>query len=118
MKRVFKKQALFFNKRSWNGEPDLESLSQTIESLELQQPDVIIAIGGGSVIDGAKICRLYYEYPSFEVGKTKLNQLEFSTRFVVIPTTIGSGAEVSSAAVYINRQEHRKEMIVFLRRRL
>ena len=113
LERIFKKKSIYFNKRSWNGEPSLNFLAGTIKELEKQIPDVIIAIGGGSVIDGAKMCRLYYEYPAFEVGKTRLNQLEFSTRFIAIPTTIGSGAEASSAAVYINEDEHKKEMIVF-----
>lgn len=109
---VFKKKSLFFIERSWVGEPDIDSISGSVAELEKVQPDVIIAIGGGSVIDGTKLCRLFYEFPYFKVGETKLNQLAFKTRFVAIPTTLGSGAEASSAAVYIDKIEGRKEMIV------
>lgn len=109
---AFKKKSLKFIKRSWQGEPDMESISGSIAEMERFQPDVVIAVGGGSVIDGTKLCRLYYEFPYFEAGRTRLNQLAFKTSFIAIPTTVGSGAEGSSAAVYINKAEGRKEMIV------
>ncbi len=112
MALVFKKKSLKFIKRSWQGEPDMESISGSVEELESFKPDVIIAIGGGSVIDGTKLCRLYYEFPYFKIGETKLNQLAFKTSFIAIPTTVGSGAESSSAAVYINKAEGCKKMIV------
>lgn len=110
--KTFKNKAVYFNSKSWKSEPDLESLHETIQALESQSPDVIIAIGGGSVIDGAKLCRLFYENPMFVQGESRINQLIFTTRFVAIPTTIGSGAEASSAAVFINNIKNRKEMIV------
>lgn len=109
---VFKKKSLRFINRSWHGEPDMESIAGSISELESFKPDVIIAIGGGSVIDGAKLCRLFYEFPYFKVGETKVSQLLFKTKFIAVPTTVGSGAEASSAAVYINKAEERKEMIV------
>jgi acetaldehyde dehydrogenase/alcohol dehydrogenase len=109
---AFKKKSLKFIKRSWKGEPDMEGISGSIAEMERFQPDVVIAVGGGSVIDGTKLCRLYYEFPYFEAGRTRLNQLAFKTSFIAIPTTVGSGAEGSSAAVYINKAEGRKEMIV------
>lgn len=112
IRAIFKKKSLFLIERSWGGEPDLLSISQTIHMLEECRPDVIVAIGGGSIIDGSKLCRLFYEYPFFELGSVKLDQLVFSTRFVAVPTTIGSGAECSSAAVYINEEKEKKEMLV------
>jgi len=112
IKKLFKKKIVYFNQRSWEGEPDIDSLSDTLKEIECQQPDVIVAIGGGAVIDGAKLCRLFYEYPSFELGVTRINQLYFSSRFIAVPTTIGSGAECSSAAVYLNKIKQKKEMIV------
>lgn len=109
---VFKKKAVSFHLRSWTGEPEIEELKGTIHELEYIQPDTIIAVGGGSVIDGAKMCRLYYEFPYYQNGVTKINQLSYKTNFIAIPTTIGSGAEISSAAVYWNRNTKRKEMII------
>lgn len=106
---VFRKKEIRFLKRSWNDEPDLESISGTLHELETYRPDLIIAVGGGSVIDGAKLCRLFYEFPYYEPG-LKIDGTMLKSRFVAVPTTIGSGAEVSSAAVFI-RDEH-KEMAV------
>lgn len=109
---VFKKKSLYFIERSWDGEPDLAGLQESVSQLETIRPDVIIAVGGGSVIDGTKLCRLFYEFPYYKIDETKLAQLSFKTRFVAIPTTVGSGAEASSAAVFFNTEEGRKEMIV------
>lgn len=101
-----------FFAKSWSGEPTTEGLSKLISQLETFRPDVIIAIGGGSVIDGVKVARLYYEFPFFEYNVTRFNLLEWKTKFIAIPTTVGSGAEISSAAVLINKNSGNKEMVV------
>lgn len=112
LRTVFKKKVLSFHTRSWDREPELNGLKGTIHELETVQPDVIIAVGGGSVIDGAKLCRLFYEFPYYKDAVTKMERLSFRTGLVAIPTTVGSGAEVSSAAVYWNSELKRKEMII------
>lgn len=109
---ILKKKSVFFVGRSWSGEPDIDGLKGSISALEEVKPDVIIAIGGGSIIDGVKLCRLFYEFPYFKIGETRLAQLPFKTKFIAIPTTVGSGAEASSAAVFLNRAKERKEMII------
>lgn len=109
---VFSKRSLAYITRSWKGEPDIGSLRGSIAALEEVKPDVIVAVGGGSVIDGAKLCRLFYEFPYYMNGGTKLSQLVFRTKFIAIPTTPGSGAEISSAAVYLDTALGRKEMVV------
>ncbi len=101
-----------FFRKSWQGEPVLDELKETIHDIELFKPDVIIAVGGGSVIDGSKIVRLLYEYPFFDCNKPNFNYVEFKTKFVAVPTTVGSGAEVSSAAVLLNIEAKCKEMVV------
>ena len=98
--------------RSWQGEPSLSGLAGTIGEIEVYRPDVIIAIGGGSVIDGAKLVRLFYEIPSFQTRNRSNNLLKLNSYFIAAPTTIGSGAEVSSAAVLYNDDEGTKEFIV------
>lgn len=110
LKKIFKKKEISFFSRSWKDEPDIDSLRGTLHGIETFLPDVIVAVGGGSVIDGAKLCRLYYEAPYYVPGSTKLDGSLLTTRFIAIPTTIGSGAEVSSAAVYIENKH--KEMVV------
>ena len=109
---TFKNKSVRFFERSWNGEPDIAGLATTIEQLEAYRPDTIIAVGGGSVIDGAKLCRLFLECPYYIPGETRLSGNVFKTKYIVVPTTIGSGAEVSSAAVYVDHHEHNKGMVV------
>lgn len=109
---TFIKREISFFKRSWEGEPDLSCISGTLHVIEEYKPDVIIAIGGGSVIDGSKIIRLLYEYPFYKLGETRISGDALKTKFIAIPTTVGSGAEVSSAAVFVDHEKHRKDMIV------
>ena len=86
--------------------PEINELKKITFSLNKFLPDLVIAIGGGSVLDYAKIANvsninpnlkeqiLNYNYPI----KKRLSKL------VAIPTTAGSGAEVtSSAVIYINK---------------
>ena len=114
-KKVFKALSAFeisFVEKTWQGEPTLTSLSETIANIEKIKPDLIIAIGGGSVIDGAKMVRTYYEFPFFDVNDTRFSMLNWKTNFVAIPTTIGSGAEISSASVMYNDSNKSKEFII------
>ena len=101
-----------FVKKTWEGEPTLETLNPTIKKVEEFRPDLIIAIGGGSVIDGAKMVRTYYEFPFFDVNETSFSMLNWKTTLVAVPTTIGSGAEISSASVMYNDAEKTKEFVV------
>lgn len=112
IQETFKKADIKWIKRSWQEEPTIDALSDTIAQLEEYQPDVIVACGGGSVIDGTKLCRLFYEFPCFELFNAKLDGVDLKTKFIAIPTTIGSGAEISSAAVYLDHKTHSKQMIV------
>lgn len=109
---TFSKREVRFINRSWIDEPDMESIRGTLEQIERFKPDTIIAVGGGSVIDGGKLCRLFYEFPYFNPKTSRIDGQMLRTHFIVVPTTIGSGAEVSSSAVYIDRFNHRKDMVV------
>lgn len=112
LENTFKSRSLCFIKKSWSGEPIIEELGPTVKELESFNPDTIIAFGGGSVIDGAKLCRIYFEFPYIDWKHNRLQQMTFKTRFIAIPTTVGSGAEASSAAVYYSQVEKTKRMIV------
>ena len=101
-----------FVQKDWGGEPTLQALSNVISRIEELKPDVIIAIGGGSVIDGAKMVRTYYEFPFFNIRETKFSLMSWKTTFIAIPTTIGSGAEISSSAVMYNDSLKSKEFII------
>ena len=51
---------------SWQGEPKLSQINNNIATLLEFNPDWIVAIGGGSIIDGAKIIWALYENPNFD----------------------------------------------------
>jgi alcohol dehydrogenase class IV len=81
-------------------------------------PQWVIGFGGGSAIDTAKAAWVLYERPDLAAGdltksilpKVKLN-LRQKARFVAVPTTSGTGADVTWVAVLTDRAMNRK--IVF-----
>ncbi|MFC7321511.1 iron-containing alcohol dehydrogenase [Halobacillus campisalis] len=87
----------------FNTEPTFEMVKQGAKDLESFQPDWIIGIGGGSAMDSAKAIWLFYENPdlSFEdaIKPFELPRLRTKAKFAGIPTTSGSGSEVSNLSV-------------------
>lgn len=92
-------------------EPDEAVIAAGVELLERVQPDAIVAVGGGSVIDAAKVMRLLHEHPECSLHDLSLPFLDarkrvaqypqnpHRVRLVAVPTTAGTGSEVSPAAV-------------------
>ena len=92
-------------------EPTEAQIRAGVEELERVDADAIIALGGGSVMDAAKAMRLFHESPQLSIRELSLPfldarkriadfpQLEHKVRLVAIPTTSGTGSEVSPAAV-------------------
>lgn len=84
------------------------------------QPDIIIAIGGGSPIDAAKIMWVLYEHPEAKFEDLALRFMDIRKRtaqfphmgdkayFVAIPTTAGTGSEVTPFAVITDSVNHVK----------
>ena len=73
-------------------------------------PDLIIALGGGSVIDTAKTLWALYEFPEFTIDdvhsfNNKLYDIGKRSKFIAIPTTSGTGSETTNAAI-ISRLEN------------
>ncbi len=110
-----KKETKLFYKNSEL--PVLEELITIINDIKNFKPDLILAVGGGAVIDYAKIANVVdirddladlivnYSYP-FKRKYTKL---------AVIPTTAGSGAEVTSnAVIYLDSIKHSFESELLL----
>lgn len=99
-------------KPSWDGEPSLPALRGAASEIEQLAPDWIVAVGGGGVIDGAKLLWVLYEAPntSFEPrgGVVPLPRFRSKARFAALPTTAGSGSESSSAAVITDSVTGRK----------
>ncbi len=91
----------------WSGgEPTIDIIVALSAQLREQRPDVVVAVGGGSVIDAARAAWLLYEYPSIDLSQSgariAVPRLRGLARFAAVPTTAGAGAEVSSAVVLTN----------------
>lgn len=92
-------------------EPSVGTVNRGAESMRDFEPDTIIAIGGGSPMDAAKVMWLRYEHPEiefsdmrekfFDVRKRayKFPELGGKAKLVCIPTSSGTGAEVTPFAV-------------------
>ncbi|OOF87641.1 bifunctional acetaldehyde-CoA/alcohol dehydrogenase [Rodentibacter ratti] len=92
-------------------DPSIETVRRGTELLRNYQPDTIIALGGGSAMDAAKVMWLFYEQPEvdfrdlvqkfMDIRKRafKFPQLGRKARFIGIPTTSGTGSEVTPFAV-------------------
>ena len=67
-------------------------------------PDLIIALGGGSVMDTAKVIWAMYEYPNYTLDDINFNNPELfnfanKSKFIAIPSTSGTGSETTWAAI-------------------
>ena len=89
--------------------PILEELIEIINNIKNFRPDLILAVGGGAIIDYAKIANLVDVRP--DLADLIVNySYPFKTKYAnlcVIPTTAGSGAEVTSnAVIYVDGIKH------------
>ncbi len=101
-------------------DPSLDTVREGCRLMKDFKPDVIIALGGGSPIDAAKAMWLFYEHPEVEFEFLKLKFLDIRKRtykfpklgrktiFVAIPTTSGTGSEVTAFAVISDKGKHIK----------
>ncbi len=92
-------------------DPDVDTVNRGVRIMNQFHPDVIIALGGGSVIDAAKGMWLFYEHPGETFDGMKLKFIDIRKRaykfpnlglkakLVAIPTTSGTGSEVTSFSV-------------------
>ena len=92
-------------------EPSEDEIRAGVQVLDQIRADLIVAVGGGSVIDAAKAIRLFHEHPHLSLRELALPfldarkrvsqypQIAHKVRLVAVPTTAGTGSEVSPAAV-------------------
>ena len=92
--------------------PELSELKNIISLLRKFKPDLLIAVGGGSVIDYAKIANVVINDDILEKSIINSN-FPFKKKYselVAIPTTAGSGAEVTpNAVIYIDKKKYSLE---------
>lgn len=93
---------------SIESDPSCENALNLSKEFIKYKPQLIIAIGGGSVIDAAKVGWLFYEYPSLSIydvdGANKVPKLGYKASLCAIPTTSGTGSESTAFAVITDRQ--------------
>ncbi len=101
-------------------DPSFDTIMKGVEAMKNFKPDVIIALGGGSPIDAAKGMWLFYEHPEADPEGLKLKFMDIRKRtykfpklgekcqMVAIPTTSGTGSEVTSFAVITDKEKNKK----------
>ena len=101
-------------------DPSLDIVKMGAREMARFNPDVIIALGGGSPIDAAKGMWLFYEQPEADFASMaqkfldirkrvyKFPRLGTKARLVAIPTTSGTGSEVTSFAVITDKEKGTK----------
>jgi len=102
-------------------EPEVKTVMQGLEALNFYEADQIIALGGGSVIDAAKIMKLKYESPQADLEELGAPFLDIRkrvaqyptektkrARLIAISTTSGTGSEVTPFAVLFDKERGRK----------
>lgn len=101
-------------------DPSFATIKRGLAQIQEFKPDVIIALGGGSAIDAAKGMWLFYEHPDADIEGMKLKFMDIRKRtykfpklgvkakLVAIPTTSGTGSEVTSFAVLSDKEHNKK----------
>lgn len=98
-------------------DPSTTTVENGTKLMNSFEPDCIIALGGGSPMDAAKAMWLFYEHPDAEFDHMKQKFMDIRKRiykypklgqkakFVAIPTTSGTGSEVTSFAVITDKNK-------------
>ncbi len=104
-------------------DPTLSTINQAMAILKPFEPDVIISLGGGSPMDAAKIMWLLYEQPDTNFEDIAMRFMDIRKRIcsipelgkkatmVAIPTTSGTGSEVTPFAIITDDETHVKYAI-------
>ena len=101
-------------------DPSLASATAGADAMSLFQPDTIIALGGGSAMDAAKIMWVMYEHPEANFEDMAMDFMDIRKRvytfptmgekayFVAIPTSSGTGSEVTPFAIITDEKTGKK----------
>ena len=104
-------------------DPTLATINQAMEIVRPYEPDVIIALGGGSPMDAGKIIWLLYEQPDTNFSDISMRFMDIRKRIcqipdlgkkatmVCIPTTSGTGSEVTPFSIITDEKTHYKYAI-------
>lgn len=99
------------------GEPSMMDVEKGVTTMREVTPDTVIAVGGGSAIDLAKAMVLFYEFPHLRLNGNISQQIpnqRMKTRLVAIPSTSGTGSEVTKTSVITDLDNCLKVPIIHL----
>ncbi len=101
-------------------DPSVDTIMRGVAAMNNFHPDVVIALGGGSAMDAAKGMWLFYEHPDTSFDGLRMKFMDIRKRafhfprlgtkaqMVCIPTTSGTGSEVTSFSVITDKRENIK----------
>lgn len=101
-------------------DPSIQTVLKGVQLMNAFNPDTIIALGGGSAMDAAKGMWLFHENPEVNFNDLKQKFMDIrkrafrypelgkKTKLICIPTTSGTGSEVTPFAVITDKVEHKK----------
>lgn len=86
--------------QGFSSNPDFDELSHVLQDLKGANPNLIIAVGGGTILDYSKLISIYLKNPQcINEDFKKINGSEVIAPILAIPTTAGSGSEATHFAV-------------------
>lgn len=98
---------------SWRAEPDTEMFECLYQQSQAFRPQAIVAVGGGSVLDMGKLLAALasgFQKPSDVFGRNLVNSRD--NLLICIPTTAGTGSEVSPNAILFDLRDGEKKGII------
>lgn len=97
-------------------EPSIQTVLKGAKCMMEFEPDLIVALGGGSAMDAAKAMWVFYEHPELKTlgditPPNKIPKLRNKAKMICIPSTSGTASEVSRSIVISDKEKHIKQGI-------
>ncbi|MCK9192222.1 MAG: iron-containing alcohol dehydrogenase [Sphaerochaetaceae bacterium] len=96
--------------------PSVNTVLSGAKKMEEFNPDWIVAIGGGSALDAAKVMWCFYEHPSLKfediIAVGSMPALRNKAKFIAIPSTSGTASEITAFSVITDPENHIKYPLV------
>lgn len=95
-------------------DPHSEDITAALEAIATAQADGVIAVGGGSSIDVAKLAGLlaYHEETLEQVAQDWTRAPHLALPLIAVPTTVGSGSEMTRGAVFVDSRQEIKRVVI------
>ena len=100
----------------FHGEPLMQDLEEPIRRIQEYQPDCIVAVGGGAIMDTGKALWIFLEHPEMTWEDAfkyfQIPPLGKKASLVMVPTTSGTGSETTFVAVFTDAKTKQKNLIM------